>query len=185
MVVETLLPVAAVGGTAGLAYAAKRKVFPPMPEPDGEHFVLPISLTNADAEDIDSRFIKGVRIPRRSLLALGASGAGKSETLKHFVDQLQNKAGEPVVVYDHKTDYKTFLAGNGAPMIRLSSGVRPAKMGPHLRGISSRRSRPKRTPTMTPSWTRPTRSSLHSPTTNRTHFSDGAAISCLGKYCPK
>lgn len=92
-----------------------------MPEPDEEHFVLPISLTNADAEDINSRFIKGVQIPRRSLLALGASGAGKSETLKHFVDQLQNEANEPVVVYDHKTDYQEFLEENGAPMIRLSS----------------------------------------------------------------
>ncbi|KYH24629.1 hypothetical protein HAPAU_36120 [Halalkalicoccus paucihalophilus] len=66
-------------------------------------------------------FIKGVRIPRRSLLALGASGAGKSVTLKHFVDQLQNDPNEPVVVYDHKTDYQDFLSDRETPMIRLSS----------------------------------------------------------------
>lgn len=123
MVVETLLPVAAVGGTAGVAYVAKRKVFPPMPEPDGEHFVLPLSdFREADAEDVSTRFVKGIRVPRRSLLTLGASGAGKSETLKHFVDQLRNEPDEPVVVYDHKTDYQEFLKERGASMIRLSSG---------------------------------------------------------------
>ncbi|WP_245998582.1 type IV secretory system conjugative DNA transfer family protein [Halalkalicoccus subterraneus] len=118
--IETLLPVAAVG-TAGLAYSVKRKVFPPMPEPDEDHFVLPIKLKSGDAEDISNRFVRGIRIPRRSLLTLGASGAGKSETLKHFVDQLQNDPNEPVVVYDHKTDYQDFLGDHGTPMIRLSS----------------------------------------------------------------
>ncbi|KYH23734.1 type IV secretion-system coupling protein DNA-binding domain protein [Halalkalicoccus paucihalophilus] len=121
MVVETLLPVAALG-TAGLAYGVKRKVFPAAPKPDEENFALPIELNSADAEDISSRFIKGVRIPHRSLLTLGASGAGKSETLKHFVDQLQNDPNEPVVVYDHKTDYQEFLDDRGDDMIRLSSG---------------------------------------------------------------
>ncbi|MDL5363896.1 type IV secretory system conjugative DNA transfer family protein [Halalkalicoccus sp. NIPERK01] len=120
MVVETLLPLAAIG-TAGLAYVTKRKIFPGAPTPDAENFVLPISFKSANAEDVNSRFIKGVRIPRRSLLALGTSGAGKSETLKHFVDQLQNDPTEPVVVYDHKTDYRDFLEERGTPMIRLSS----------------------------------------------------------------
>lgn len=128
MIVETLLSVAAVG-TAGLVYGMKRKVFPPMPEPDEDHFVLPIKLTNADAEDISNRFVRGIRIPRRSLLTLGASGAGKSETLKHFVDQLQNDPNEPVVVYDHKTDYQDFLDERGVDMIQLSSGVQPMRTG--------------------------------------------------------
>jgi Type IV secretion-system coupling protein DNA-binding domain len=122
MVVETLLPVAAIGGTVGLAYGVKRKVYPPMPTPDEETFVLPIKLKSGDAEDISSRFVRGVQIPRRSLLTLGASGAGKSETLKHFVDQLQNDPNEPVVVYDHKTDYQDFLDERGVDMIQLSSG---------------------------------------------------------------
>lgn len=128
-----------------------------MPEPDEEHFVLPISLTSADAEDITSRFIKGVRIPRRSLLTLGASGAGKSETLKHVVDQLQNKPNEPVVVSDHKTDYQEFLDGREADMIRLSSGVQPMRTGTQLRGISSRRSRPRRMLTSSPARCSPNR----------------------------
>ncbi|ADJ16819.1 TraD protein [Halalkalicoccus jeotgali B3] len=93
-----------------------------MPTPDEDTFVLPIKVTSADAEDINSWFVRGMRIPRRSLLTLGASGAGKSETLKHFVDQLQNEPNEPVVVYDHKTDYQEFLEERGVDMIRLSSG---------------------------------------------------------------
>lgn len=68
MVVETLLPAAAIGGTAGLAYATKRKIFPGAPTPGEENFVLPIKLKSANAEDINSRRVKGVRIPAEHCL---------------------------------------------------------------------------------------------------------------------
>lgn len=118
MVVETLLPAAAIGGTAGLAYATKRKIFPGAPTPDEENFVLPIKLKSANAEDINSRRVKGVRIPRRTLLTLGASGSGKSETLKHFADDLRADPNSQIVVYDHKRDYQEFFEDRGADMIR-------------------------------------------------------------------
>ena len=41
----------------------------------------------------------GVRIPRRSLLTIGATGSGKSETLKHFADQLQADRDSQIVVF--------------------------------------------------------------------------------------
>ena len=119
MVAETLLPVAV--GAAGVAYGVKRKVFPGAPKPDQEHFVLPIKLLEADAEDISNRYVKGVRIPRRTLLTLGASGSGKSETLKHFADDLRADPDSQILVYDHKTDYQEFFDERGASMIRLSS----------------------------------------------------------------
>lgn len=111
MVMETLLPLAAVGA-AGAAYGLKRKVFPAVPDPDDENFVLPLSeFHSADAEDVDSPFINGLRIPRRTLLTLGASGSGKSETLKHFADQLRTDQDSQIVVYDHKRDYQEFFEG--------------------------------------------------------------------------
>ena len=124
MVLETLIPLAAAGtiSAAGLAFVAKHKVFPPAPKPDENNFTLPIKLLEADAEDISSRYVKGVRIPRRTLLTLGTSGAGKSETLKHFADDLRADPDSQIVVYDHKTDYQKFFEERGADMIRLSSG---------------------------------------------------------------
>lgn len=88
--------------------------------PDRGRFALPLDVYDSDAEDV-SRWDSAMHVPRRSLLTLGASGAGKSETLKHFVDQLQNDPSEPVVVFDMKTDYREFLEEHGASMIRLSS----------------------------------------------------------------
>ena len=90
------------------------------PEPDEEHFVLPIHVYESSAEDV-SWIDDSIRVPRHSLLTLGASGAGKSETLKHFVEQLQTEPTEPVVVFDMKTDYQDFLAAHDVPMIRLSA----------------------------------------------------------------
>lgn len=112
-----------------------------------ENFHLPMDIYDSTAEDVNKWFSDGVAIPRRSLLTLGASGSGKSETLKHFVDQLRNDPTEPVVVFDMKTDYQDFLTERGVPMIRLSSGVRPTRTGLRFRGTSFRRWKPRETPT--------------------------------------
>lgn len=91
-------------------------------EADSDTFRLPMNVNKSDADDVSMWTSSAVPIPRRSLLTLGASGSGKSETLKWFVDQLQNDPNEPVVVYDHKTDYQDFLESRDVDMIKLSAG---------------------------------------------------------------
>jgi type IV secretory pathway TraG/TraD family ATPase VirD4 len=61
-------------------------------------------------------------IPRTgSILALGATRSGKTETGKHIVSQMRADENEPMVVYDHKEDYQQFLASRDQDVIRLSS----------------------------------------------------------------
>lgn len=104
----------------GLAQAAIGGALSNDVTPDWETFALPFDVYESEASDV-SRWDSAVPIPRRSLLTLGASGSGKSETLKHFVAQLGMDPREPVVVYDHKEDYQEFLAERGIPMIRFSA----------------------------------------------------------------
>lgn len=99
-------------------------------EADSDTFRLPMSINKSDADDVSMWTSSAVPIPRRSLLTLGASGSGKSETLKWFVDQLQSEPNEPVIVYDHKTDYQDFLESRDVDMIKLSAAVRPTRTGP-------------------------------------------------------
>ncbi|WP_245998616.1 type IV secretory system conjugative DNA transfer family protein [Halalkalicoccus subterraneus] len=91
-------------------------------EANSETFRLPMNVNKSDADDVSMWTSSAVPVPRRSLLTLGASGSGKSETLKWFVDQLQSEPNEPVIVYDHKTDYQDFLESQDVDMIKLSSG---------------------------------------------------------------
>lgn len=109
-----------LGITVALTGLAFNTVFGSETHPDRDRFALPFTVYDSDAEDV-GRWDNAMHVPRRSLLTLGASGAGKSETLKHVVDQLQNDPSEPVIVFDMKTDYQEFLEECGASMIRLSS----------------------------------------------------------------
>lgn len=89
-------------------------------EPDAENFAIPIQYYGGRAEDV-SVFSNTVRVPRRSLLAIGTSGAGKSEFLKHIVEQLRSNPTEPTVVFDMKTDYQDMLEARGADIVRISA----------------------------------------------------------------
>lgn len=89
-------------------------------EPDDDTFTLPMQIATSKADDVSEWTSDAVSIPRRSLLTLGASGSGKSETLKHFVSQMDFR-NAPVVVYDHKTDYREFLESLGVPITRISA----------------------------------------------------------------
>ena len=61
-------------------------------------------------------------IPRTgSILALGATRSGKTETGKHIVAQMRAAENEPMIVYDHKDDYQDFLDERGTPFDRLST----------------------------------------------------------------
>lgn len=88
------------------------------PEDDPEKYALPMEIRETQADDVSPWLSDSVPIPRRSLLVLGASGAGKSETLKHFIAQT-DLSGQ-TVVYDHKSDYEDALAEWGIPYTRVS-----------------------------------------------------------------
>lgn len=78
--------------------------------PDG--FTLPMQVF--DSSGVVSRWSSVVSIPRRkSVLALGATRSGKTEAVKHLLDQLRLDPDEPVVVYDHKSDFQDTLADWG------------------------------------------------------------------------
>lgn len=87
--------------------------------PDG--FTLPMQVFASDGAV--SRYSSVVSIPRRkSVLALGATRSGKTEAIKHLLDQLRLRPDEPVVVYDHKTDFADTLEswGMGESLCRVS-----------------------------------------------------------------
>lgn len=87
-------------------------------DPDG--FQLPVSIS--DTSGAVSKFAGVVSIPRaRSILALGATRSGKTETIKHFIDQMNADADEPVIVYDHKTDFRDHLDQRGIEYVRLTT----------------------------------------------------------------
>ena len=77
-------------------------------EPDRENFALPMNIYESNAEDVSEWTNTAVPIPRRSLLTLGASGSGKSETLKHFTSQI-DVTEHPYIVFDMKTDYQDYF----------------------------------------------------------------------------
>lgn len=107
---------ATIGVTLGVVGVVTSDV-----KPDRENFALPLLVHESEAGDVSDWVDEAMHVPRRSLLTLGASGAGKSEALKHFVDQLRSNPEEPIIVFDMKTDYQEFLEERGASMIRLSS----------------------------------------------------------------
>ena len=56
-----------------------------------------------------------------SILALGTTRSGKTETGKHIVEQMRADENEPMIVYDHKEDYQQFLDSRDQETIRLSA----------------------------------------------------------------
>ena len=56
-----------------------------------------------------------------SILALGATRSGKTETGKHIVSQMQADESEPMIVYDHKEDYQQFFEEIDREYITLSA----------------------------------------------------------------
>lgn len=88
----------------------------------GDEFVLPMdSITTSRASDVGTRSGE-VSIPKdRSLMAIGASGAGKTNTISWLVDQLDSADTEPTLIFEMKDDYKTHLDRQGIPAIVLSA----------------------------------------------------------------
>lgn len=114
----------AIGSTLGLLTGLTGDV-----TPDRDNFALPLNVYKSADDDISEWTDGAMHVPRRTTLALGASGSGKSETLKHFASQLRSNPNEPVVVFDMKRDYQDFLEERGASIIRLSSEGSQTELG--------------------------------------------------------
>lgn len=66
------------------------------------------------------RWAGSVSLPKRSILVAGASGSGKTEAAKHFVQQMLFDLSSLMLVYDHKTDFQEFFDFLGVEYIRIS-----------------------------------------------------------------
>jgi type IV secretory pathway TraG/TraD family ATPase VirD4 len=89
---------------------------------DREGYALPMFIR--DDRNIKQYEQMGnvVSIPREgSILALGATRSGKTETGKWIVDGMQASEDEPMIVYDHKDDYQQFFEQTGREYIKLSA----------------------------------------------------------------
>lgn len=108
----------AIGVVAGL-FAG----FTEDPMPDAQRFVLPMSrIYESKADDVSEWTASAVPIPKdRSILAIGASGAGKTNCITWLVDQLDANVNSPKLVFEMKDDYSKHLSQQGHDMIRLSA----------------------------------------------------------------
>jgi type IV secretory pathway TraG/TraD family ATPase VirD4 len=85
-------------------------------------YALPMSVRDHRKVGQLERHGNCLSIPRTgSILALGATRSGKTETGKWIVRQMRADENEPLLVYDHKEDYQNFLEAEGQEVIRLSS----------------------------------------------------------------
>ena len=85
-------------------------------------YALPMSVRNHRTVGQLERHGNALSIPRTgSILALGATRSGKTETGKHIVSQMRADENEPMIVYDHKEDYQQFLDSRDQEVIKLSS----------------------------------------------------------------
>ena len=110
----------AVGGRMSGRLAA-RKLARRQAKHDG--YALPMFVR--DQRNISTFESMGnvMSIPREgSILALGATRSGKTETGKWIVSQMQADENEPMLVYDHKDDYQTFFDEIDREYIKLSAG---------------------------------------------------------------
>lgn len=87
-----------------------------------EGYALPMYVRDDRNIDRAERMGSVVSIPDvGSILALGATRSGKTETGKWIVDGMQADENEPMVVYDHKEDYQQFFDEIGREYITLSA----------------------------------------------------------------
>jgi type IV secretory pathway TraG/TraD family ATPase VirD4 len=85
-------------------------------------YALPMSVRDHRTVGPLERHGNALSIPRTgSVLALGATRSGKTETGKHIVSQMRADEDESMIVYDHKEDYQNFLEAEGQEVIKLSA----------------------------------------------------------------
>ena len=85
-------------------------------------YALPMDVRDHRQVGQLERHGNALSIPRTgSILALGATRSGKTETGKHIVSQMRADENESMIVYDHKEDYQDFLKAEGQEVIKLSA----------------------------------------------------------------
>lgn len=87
-----------------------------------EGYALPMSVRDHRKVGQLERHGNALSIPRTgSILALGATRSGKTETGKWIVRQMRADENESMIVYDHKEDYQQFLEAEGQEVFKLSA----------------------------------------------------------------
>lgn len=85
----------------------------------GDRFVLPLRETSDDRGDAnDSRLVTMDR--DRSILVLGETGAGKSETMKLLSYQIRDGPDDAFVIFDFKDEFRRFFDDEETEIVRLS-----------------------------------------------------------------
>lgn len=114
------LGAAVVGGRMSGRYAM-RSIARHQAERNG--YALPMFVRDDRNISKIERLGNVMSVPREgSILALGATRSGKTETGKWIVEGMQASENEPMLVYDHKEDYQEFFDQIGRDYIKLSSG---------------------------------------------------------------
>ena len=113
------LGMVAVGGRTGGRLLVRQWV---RRQAKQDGYALPMYVRDERNVGRSERIGNTLTIPRTgSILALGATRSGKTETGKWIVSQMQADENEPMIVYDHKDDYQTFFDEIGREYVKLSS----------------------------------------------------------------
>lgn len=88
-------------------------------EANDDDFQLPMNVYESEADDVGTWLSDSVPIPRRTLGLIGSSGAGKTNTVKHLLNQIDIR-NTRTVVYDHKSDYEELCRDRGIRFTKIS-----------------------------------------------------------------
>lgn len=87
-------------------------------------YLLPFQAVSETSAQLEHSRFASLRTDR-SILVLGETGAGKTETIKLLTYQMQSTPDEPFIVFDYKGEYQNFLDreldSNEEELIYLSS----------------------------------------------------------------
>lgn len=97
-------------------------------------FALPVTRVHeSNAPDVSTWWSRNIPIPKgRSTAVIGASGSGKTTTVKHLVRQLNPRSGDPVVIFEAKDDYRKELSGHGVEPLVVSADADAATVAWNL-----------------------------------------------------
>lgn len=79
------------------------------------------SIEQSKADDVSGHDPAVPLDSSRSTLVCGASGSGKTNTIKWLVDQMDARAFEPTVIFEAKSDYQEHIRASGQEPIIISA----------------------------------------------------------------
>lgn len=105
--IETGVVLAVGSGAIGLGYVLNRvgtaAHYRRLTAHDGGRIILPMSKIRQH-DGVHSRTVPFSR--SKSVLVLGESGSGKTESIRLMTNQLQSEPDEPFIVFDYKDEYR-------------------------------------------------------------------------------